>query len=517
MSRSEVSDFQVPDRDWFRRAIAGEDVFSRPVLSRATGNLVSTVAIPIREGGRIVGVMRGAVQLQTIFVQVSALSVGEFVEVYLVNGADGMPLTPAASIGQTNAPVDTLAVRGIRQSQTGLGHYLNAAGVPVIGSYNYIPMLGWGLILEEEEYHAMAPVRAMLRNLIIIAGTMVIIAVIISLVVVRAVRGILGGEPVYAAQVVQQVAAGDLTTQVNLQPGDTGSLLASIARMQGQLRSMMGDITNYANEVAAASTELSQINAETERGMDQQAHQMDSAAVAMNEMTATVEEVARSTQSTADSALQTLSDVRGGKTVVDTTVGAIRKLAGDVTRTAEAMEALRQDTESIGSILQVIRDVAEQTNLLALNAAIEAARAGEQGRGFAVVADEVRTLASRTQKSTSDIQSMIEKLHASVRSAVKVMEESRTGADHSVTQAGEAGNTLDRITQAVTHINDMTQQIASAAEEQSATVHDINQSIHRINEVAQHAKENVLQTSQASHDLSKLAEELRLVVGRFRI
>ncbi|MCG5509461.1 methyl-accepting chemotaxis protein [Ectothiorhodospira lacustris] len=517
MSHREVSDFRVADRDWFRRAVAGEDVFSRPVVSRATGNLVSTVAIPIRDGGRLVGVMRGAVQLQTIFTQVSALSVGGFVEVYLVNGADGMPLTPSASIGQAGTPLDTQAVRAIRQSQSGLGHYLNAAGVPVIGSYNYIPTLGWGLILEEEEYHALAEVREMLRNLVIIAGTMVVIAVAIGLFVGRSVRGILGGEPVYAAQMVQRVAEGDLTREVTLQPGDNDSLLAGISRMQGQLRGMMGDVANYANEVAAASTQLSQINGETERGMEQQALQMDSAAVAMNEMTATVEEVARSTQSTADSATQTLAEVRSGKTVVDHTVTTIERLAADVTRTAAAMEALRKDTESIGSILQVIRDVAEQTNLLALNAAIEAARAGEQGRGFAVVADEVRTLASRTQKSTADIQSMIERLQTSASSAVSVMEESRNGAVRSVEQAGEAGSTLDRITQAVTHINDMTQQIASAAEEQSATVHDINQSIHRINEVAQHSKDNVLQTTQASHDLSRLAEELRLVVGRFRV
>ncbi len=516
LSRRELEDFRVPDRDWFRSAIQGSPVFSRPLVSRATGNLVSTVAIPIRRDGQIVGVMRGAVSLQTIMRQVEGLATSKEVEIFLINGQNGLPLTPAASIQRMEAPLDTLAGHAIRQGLTGVALYDNARREAVIGSYTHISLLDWGLVLEEPVSSALAEVRQMFTKILVIALIMVTVAMVISLAIARAVNRILGGEPLYAAQVVQQVADGNLAVSVALREGDKTSLLAAISSMQCKLHKIMERIGNYANEVAAAAAELSQINDATDQGVQQQSLQMDSAAIAMNQMTTTVDDVARNTQEAADNVQETLGEVRKGKEVVGSTITAIEILAGNVSRTAEAMDALRGDTESIGSILQVIRDVAEQTNLLALNAAIEAARAGEQGRGFAVVADEVRTLASRTQKSTTDIQSMIERLQTSARSAVEVMEESRQGASRSVEQAVEAGSTLDRITQSVLSINGMTQQIASATEEQSTTVRDISQSICRINEVSQQTRDNISNTTKASDSLARLAEELRVLVGHFQ-
>ncbi|ACL71256.1 methyl-accepting chemotaxis sensory transducer [Thioalkalivibrio sulfidiphilus HL-EbGr7] len=516
LSREQAHEFNVPDREWFRQAISGREVVSRPVLSRATGNQVSTVAVPIYRDRQIVAVMRGAVLMNTIFERMAELRGESELEIYLINGQDGLAITPAASVRNPEQALDTEAARALRAGQSGVGRYRDPAGTPVIGSFSYVPQLSWGLVLEVPEAAALAEVNRVFWTLLIIALVILAAAVAVSLLVVRSVTRVLGGEPAYAAQIVEQVAEGDLTVPVRLKSGDSSSLLATISAMQQNLREMIGAMSKHSEEVAAAATELAQINEQTDKGIRQQSTQMDSAATAMNEMTATVEEVARNTQSAADGANQTLAEATSGKRVVSEAVTAIDRLADEVTRIGVVIESLQKDSDNIGSILQVIRNVAEQTNLLALNAAIEAARAGEQGRGFAVVADEVRTLASRTQQSTADIQEMIEKLQASTREAAAVMESSRKQASQSVEQAGKAGESLDHITDAVGRINDMVQQIASAAEQQSATAREINENIHQVHEISETTASNVVHTTQASESLARLAEELRAQVLRFR-
>lgn len=237
----------------------------------------------------------------------------------------------------------------------------------------------------------------------------------------------------------------------------------------------------------------------------------------MNEMTATVQEVASNINNTAMAASEANQHTGNGNRVVKQAVEQINKLADKIEHASQTIHDLEQHSIDISSVMDVITSIAEQTNLLALNAAIEAARAGEQGRGFAVVADEVRTLAGRTQESTKDINQMIEKLQNGSRQAVLVMEQSREQAQAAVEHASESGNAFTTIADAVKRINDMSTQIASAAEEQGAVSEEINQNIVQINNIASQTASGAEETSVASKDLARMASELQGLVAQFSI
>jgi methyl-accepting chemotaxis protein len=234
-------------------------------------------------------------------------------------------------------------------------------------------------------------------------------------------------------------------------------------------------------------------------------------------MAATVQEVARHSSQTAEAAQQADRSATSGRQVVDAMVGTIQRLSGDIGEAAEVVQDLATNTASIGGILDVIRGIADQTNLLALNAAIEAARAGEQGRGFAVVADEVRSLAKRTQDSTREIQEMIQRLQEGARQAVEAMAQSRDQAEAGARQADDAGQALESITHANRVISDMAVQIASAAEEQAAVAHDISQRIELIRDLASHNAEGSDQVSSATQGLARLADGLHAQVSHFNL
>lgn len=516
LSLSEAADFNVADRAWFKQAIAGQDAFSQPIVSRATGQRVSTVAIPIRQNGQVVGVMRGAVQLSTIFDKVNELSHNSYTEIYLLD-AEGAAITDAASLQGVSGALNTEAAEAVRAKQSGVGQYQNAAGTDVFGSYNYIPMLGWSLVLESREAEALNDVKAMFWTLLVISLVVLFIAGLICILLVRGVTKLLGGEPEYAAAAVHQVAEGDLTAVITLKPGDNNSLLASIASMQQNLRKMIGQVGDYSDQVASAATELAKINEHTRSGIEQQNSEINSSAVAMNQMTSSLEEVSRNTQQAAQAATAAEQETAHGQQIVSTTLTDLKKLSAEVSKASEIINLLKQDSDHIGSILQVIESIAEQTNLLALNAAIEAARAGESGRGFAVVADEVRTLASRTKDSTTEIKQMIEKLQTGTERAVKANQSSEHSAKGTAESASSAGQALFAISEAVELISSTAHQIASATEQQTTVSRDINQNIHRISDVAVQNSENVVQSAKASDALSELAEQLQELVRRFRL
>lgn len=510
----EAHAFMVADRDWFRRAIRGEEVFSEPLVSRATGNTVSTVAIPIRQNDQIIAVMRGALQLDTIYQQAAALPRAEYTQIFLLDRS-GVGITSSPSVPESGKAIDTEAARGIAAQRSGSGFYPDVNGERVMGAYNYIPLLGWGLVSEANEHAAMAPVRAALRQIVMISVLVLFASCAIILLVVRSITKFLGGEPDYAAQMVKAVASGDLTHQIKLAPGDNGSLLFDIAQMRQNLRSMLTEVNRYAEQVASSSTELAQVNDETSHGIEQQHQEINSSATAMNEMTTTLEEVARNTQDAADAANTANDAALHGREVVQGTIADLRTLTENVQQAVAIIHSLKADSDSIGNILLVIESIAEQTNLLALNAAIEAARAGESGRGFAVVADEVRSLASRTKDSTLEIQAMIERLQQGADKAVRASEQSADATRNTSGQAQQAGNALEQVSQAIALINQTAQHIASATEEQTAVSHDINRNIHKINDISYQTSENMQRSVLASEHLSKMAEAMQRIVGRF--
>ncbi|HSJ48709.1 MAG TPA: methyl-accepting chemotaxis protein [Gammaproteobacteria bacterium] len=296
-----------------------------------------------------------------------------------------------------------------------------------------------------------------------------------------------------------------------------GEIVTSFNQMAENLRGMMGEISGATTQLAAAAEEMSAITDEANRGVQKQQADVEQVAMAMSEMTTSVQDVARSAAVAADSARDADSAAKGGALVATEAIGGIDSLVGEVEKAAKVIQKLEQETENIGMVLDVIRGIAEQTNLLALNAAIEAARAGEQGRGFAVVADEVRTLASRTQKSTQEIQEMIERLQHGAVDAVRVMEEARSQAQSSSDQVEKAAESLAHIAGAVSGINDMNAQIASAAEEQSAVSAEISNSIASIREVSDQVAAGAQQTASASEELARLSATQQTLMARFRM
>jgi aerotaxis receptor len=298
---------------------------------------------------------------------------------------------------------------------------------------------------------------------------------------------------------------------------ELGQLQMVMRMQQVQQETVVWRINDAINSLQSAAAQATSATQQVETDMDRQKSEVEQVATAMNEMTATVQEVARNTAYTADATGTADGDVRKGKQVVDRTIVDINNLAGKVEEAVAVIQNLAGDSEQIGGVVDVIRGIAEQTNLLALNAAIEAARAGEQGRGFAVVADEVRTLASRTQNSTDEIQQMVQALQSAAENAVMVMEQGQAVAQMSVDQAAKAGESLSAITRSVDTISDMSNQIATAAEEQSAVSDEINQNIVNINSAAEHTLNVTRDSSLANQRLNAEISKLKDMVKQFSL
>jgi len=321
-----------------------------------------------------------------------------------------------------------------------------------------------------------------------------------------------------AVRVAEEIAAGDLTRPIEVDGKDEATqLLKALATMQQNLRKTIELISGSATQLASAAEELSAVTEESSRGLQQQNNEIEQAATAVNEMTAAVEEVARNAVSTSEASQQSNQTARQGRDRVVETVKSIQDMTQQIQATTGLVEGLAEQGRDIGKVLDVIRSIAEQTNLLALNAAIEAARAGEAGRGFAVVADEVRALAHRTAQSTTEIEQMVAGIQTRTGDAVQSMSRNTDSTRSTLSLANSAGDALELITEAISQINERNLVIASASEEQAQVSREVDRNLVNIRDLAAQTAAGANQTSAASHELSRLAVDLKAMVTRFVI
>lgn len=341
-----------------------------------------------------------------------------------------------------------------------------------------------------------------------------VVAIMLGILITRMITGPLRS----AIEVAQRIASGDLTQSVSSTRGDeAGHLLNAIGTMQGNLKRTIQEISSASDQLASAAEELGAVTEESTRGLTRQNDEIQQAATAVNEMTAAVEEVARNAVSTSEESKSLATDAANGRGQVDNTVKGIGTMVREITESTGSVTTLAGHVRDISKVLEVIRSIAEQTNLLALNAAIEAARAGEQGRGFAVVADEVRALAHRTQASTVEIEGMIGTVQSGADGAVAAMSKSLATATSTQELAQRAGSALEKITSGVGMINERNMVIASASEEQAQVAREVDRNLVNIQELSAQSAAGANQTSASSQELSRLATSFNTMVAQFKL
>ncbi|MBT2375301.1 cache domain-containing protein [Pseudomonas fluorescens] len=399
--------------------------------------------------------------------------------------------------------------------------------VPKLGYTEYLPK--WDMVIgtavnldgiETQVSEVEVKVHERMEGVLLsIIGIALVVLLVIAAVGMLVANTIL--RPLHLMKInLDDIAAGegDLTRRLVITSQDElGELAGSFNRFVDKIHGLVRQITEMTSQLTGLVSQVSEQAQRSELAMERQRQETDQVATAINEMSSAAHEVARSAQGAAVAAQQTDAEGQAAKRVVDGSIAQIHALVSDIRSSGVSLDSLQKDVSSIVSVLGVIRSIAEQTNLLALNAAIEAARAGEAGRGFAVVADEVRALASRTQQSTQEIQGMIDRLQKGTEAAVESMRRSSDAGDGTSAQANEAGASLDTMAQLIGTINSMNAQIASAAEEQTAVAEEINRSVHQIAVAVDSVADETQLGAQTSRSLADLGQRLGKLVGQFRI
>jgi methyl-accepting chemotaxis protein len=318
--------------------------------------------------------------------------------------------------------------------------------------------------------------------------------------------------------VAERLKDGDLTVEIDVLSGDeTGELQSAMKGMVESLKKMVGQIMGHSHTMASNSEEVSVTTAQITTGIDDQSQQIEQAVSATTEVSQTIMDVAKNATDASDSARESVEIANDGKSVVEQTVSSMMKIAANVETSSKKIGELGESSKKIGDIIDVINDIASQTNLLALNAAIEAARAGEQGRGFAVVADEVRKLAEKTSQATEEIIGMINKIQQDTNVSVQSMDKNKTEAEEGVKLAGQAKESLDKIVAASEQCLDMVQSIAASTEEQSAAIEQVSSGMENVAGVFGSSREGVSQINMATNELARISSELMQLVSWFKM
>jgi methyl-accepting chemotaxis protein len=516
-------DTKMPDgfdprvRPWYKGAESSStSTLTEPYIDAATGQLIISIATASKKAGQSVGVVGGDLSLQSLVDTLAARDFDGMGYVFLVS-ADGKILVhPDKALVMKSLkeayPQDTPRISGDFSEVTVDGKTRIVTFAPIKG----LPSVNWyiGLSVDKDQAFAMLSqfrTSAVIATVIAVAIILALLGMLIRIliqplhVMTRAMEDIADGE-------------GDLTKRLTIVNNDEFGVLGTafnrfVERIHGSIREV-SSATGQVNEVAlrvVAASNSSMYNS------DQQASRTSSVAAAINQLGAAAQEIARNAAQASNQA----SDARGlaedGQQVVDRSIKAMNQLSSMLSASSSNIESLNSKTVNIGQILEVITSISQQTNLLALNAAIEAARAGEAGRGFAVVADEVRNLAHRTQESAQQVQTMIEELQVGARESVSTMSDSQRHSQDSVEIANLAGERLNSVTQRIGEIDGMNQSVATATEEQTAVVESINVDITEINTLNQEGVENLQATLRACSDLEQQASRLKQLVGSFRI
>ena len=517
-------DTKMPDgfdprvRPWYKGAQSSNgSTLTEPYIDAATGQLIISVATPsTTKAGQSVGVVGGDLSLQTLVDNIGALNFGGMGYAFLVS-ADGKVLVhpdknlvmkTLADVYPKNTPKISADFSEVQANgKDNIVTFTPIKGLPSVNWYLGISVDKDKSFAMLSEFRTSAVIATLIAVVIIIALLGMLIRVLLQPlhVMTRAMQDIADGE-------------GDLTRRLTIQNNDEfGSLGNAFNRFVERIHTSIREVssaTEQVNEVAlrvVSASNSSMVNS------DEQANRTNSVAAAINELGAAAQEIARNAAQASNQASDARHLAEDGQQVVDRNIKAMTQLSAMISASSSNIEALNSKTVNIGQILEVITSISQQTNLLALNAAIEAARAGEAGRGFAVVADEVRNLAHRTQESAQQVQTMIEELQVGARESVSTMSESQRHSQDSVEIANLAGERLNSVTQRIGEIDGMNQSVATATEEQTSVVESINMDITEINTLNQEGVENLHSTLRACTDLEQQASRLKQLVGSFRI
>nr|WP_319554634.1 methyl-accepting chemotaxis protein [uncultured Vibrio sp.] len=515
------ADYDPRTRPWYQDAnAAGKQIITGAYQDAITNALLVTIAEPVMKNGQFIGVVGADVLIDQLISDVINIDAGENSQAMLIDMNEGTFLAhPDKSL--TLKPITSLSKDFSRQAieraaEEGNIENTSIKGVDKLYYFNKVPGTHWMFAIEMDKATEEAGNALLLRDLLITA-VMITIAVIVA---VSWLVGFLFRDLNRVSHALEEIASGegDLTQRLEPRSDDeVGKLAENFNRFVGNMHTMVTTLSHVSSSLSEQARTTAQQAEERSQRISYQQDEINMVATAVNEMAAATQEIAGNADSTANNSEEAVQACAHGSSQVVQTQNSIQNLAQEVQVATEVIQDLEAHGNSINTILSTIQDIAEQTNLLALNAAIEAARAGEQGRGFAVVADEVRVLSQRTHASTKEIQETIEMLQGTTKKAVGIMGDSRALADTSVDDANSAAASLTQIHSAVEQINDMATQIASAAEEQASVTTEITRNTEGIRDVSNELSAEAHQAAEQAAYLSELSHELEQEIKRFKL